>query len=71
MNDASLVRMANQIAANAPPRPPVDAAAAIAKHLRTFWAPPMRADLDRIAAADPGALDPLVHAALEQLHANA
>ena len=37
--------MANQIAANFTNLAPDAAAAAVATHIRSFWAPPMRADL--------------------------
>jgi formate dehydrogenase subunit delta len=65
-NDATLVRMANQIAANVAYLPPPAAAAAVAAHLHSFWAPPMRDALQRIAEDEPAGLDPLVLAALEQ-----
>jgi formate dehydrogenase subunit delta len=59
--------MANQIAANCAYLAPPQAADAVATHLRSFWAPPMRASLQRIAEDDPNSLDPLVHAALAEL----
>ncbi|TCO65912.1 formate dehydrogenase subunit delta [Actinocrispum wychmicini] len=46
------------------------AAAEIANHIRLFWDPRMKTDLIRLVASDPGALDPLVIAAAEQLSGN-
>jgi formate dehydrogenase subunit delta len=69
MSDADLVRMANQIAANTAHLPPQQAAAAVANHLRMFWAPAMRTDLTHLVLELPEELDPLVLAAVEQLHA--
>ena len=64
---ASLIRMANQIAANVAHHPRDQAVTEIAKHLQTTWAPSMRADL--AAYVDGGGLDltPLAAAAAEQL----
>lgn len=64
---ATLVRMVNQIAANVAHHPHDQAAAEITKHLRSTWAPSMRADL--VAYVDGGGLDltPLAAAAAEQL----
>jgi formate dehydrogenase subunit delta len=66
-SEATLVRMANQIAANSAYLPPQQAADAVATHLRSFWAPPMRETLQRIADEEPTSLDPLVLAAVEEL----
>lgn len=64
----ALVRMANQIAANYGYLPEADVEAAVANHLRSFWAPSMRAEL--IAWVDdtggPG-LEPEVRGALRRL----
>ena len=64
---ASLVRMANQIAANVAHHPHDQAVAEITTHLRATWAPSMRADL--VAYLDAGGPDltPLAVAAAEQL----
>lgn len=64
---ASLVRMANQIAANVAHLPHAQAVAEIARHLQATWAPSMRADL--VAYVEGGGLDltPLAAAAGEQL----
>ncbi|TNC26553.1 formate dehydrogenase subunit delta [Amycolatopsis alkalitolerans] len=59
------VRLANEIAAQFHHLPPKEAAAAIAAHIRQFWDPRMRADLDHHAATAPETLDPL---ALEAAH---
>mgnify|MGYP000479266028 CR=1 FL=1 len=69
MNDATLVKMANQIAAalsaNAAPD---QAAQEVADHLVRFWAPPLRAGLINRAAGDAG-LDPRVREAVARLRA--
>jgi len=64
---ATLVRMVNQIAANVAHHSHDRAVAEIATHLRSTWAPSMRADL--VAYVDGGGLDltPLAAAAAEQL----
>ena len=64
---APLVRMVNQIAANVAHHPHDRAVAEITAHLRSFWAPSMRADL--VAYVDGGGSDltPLAAAAAEQL----
>ena len=66
---ASLVRMVNQIAANVAHHPQDRAVAEIATHLRSSWAPSMRAAL--VAYLEGGGLDltPLAAAAAEQLRA--
>lgn len=63
----ALVRMINQIAANVAHHPHDQAVTEIAAHLRSFWAPSMRADL--VAYLDGGGLDlsPLAAAVAEQL----
>ena len=65
----ALVRMVNQIAVNVAHHPPDQAEAEIAAHLRSFWAPSMRAEL--VAYLDVGGFDltPLAAAATEQLRA--
>jgi formate dehydrogenase subunit delta len=63
----SVVRMANQIAGNFRHLGADDATLALTAHLRTFWAPSMRAELVRhVAAGGPG-LDQLVVAAARRL----
>ena len=66
-NPLALVRMVNQIAANVAHHPPDRAAAEIAAHLRSFWAPSMRAEL--VTYLDSGGLDlaPISAAATELL----
>ena len=63
----ALVRMANQIATNVSHQSADAAAAEIAGHLNSFWAPSMRADLLAFAAAGGAGLDDLVVAALPQV----
>ena len=63
----ALVRMVNQIADNVAHHPRDQAVAEIATHLRSTWAPSMRADL--VAFLDDGGsgLTPLAAAATERL----
>ena len=50
---------------------PLDAAAAdVAKHLRSFWDPKMRADLVAYVDAAPAGVDPIVERAVELLRAD-
>lgn len=67
MTQSPQVRRANEIAVQFHHLDTAAAAVEIAKHIRLFWDPRMKADLLRQVAADPGALDPLVTAAAEQL----
>jgi formate dehydrogenase subunit delta len=52
--------MANDIAVQFHHQPPADAAAAIARHIRSFWDPRMKAELLRRVETDADTLDPLV-----------
>jgi formate dehydrogenase subunit delta len=67
MGVETLVRMANQIADNNRYLSADEAAAAVAAHLRSFWAPEMRADL--IAYVDSGGdgVEQVVREALDRL----
>jgi formate dehydrogenase subunit delta len=69
VNNPALVRMVNQIAANVAHHPHDQAVAEITRHLRSTWAPSMRADL--VGYLDGGGADltPLAAAAAEQLRA--
>ncbi|MGZ4598009.1 MAG: formate dehydrogenase subunit delta [Actinomycetes bacterium] len=67
----SLVRMANQIAANVAHHPPDQAAAEVAAHLRAFWAPSMRTRLAEWVDEGGSGLDPVAEAAVERLRASA
>lgn len=69
-----LVLMANQIAANSRYLPTDQAAEMVAAHLRTFWSPVMRDELETVAAEtedDAGLTDdplvPVVRQALDLL----
>lgn len=64
----TLIRMANQIAANVEHRSEAEATTLIATHLNSFWAPSMRADLLAFAATGGAGLDDLVLHALPQIH---
>ncbi|MBV0892081.1 formate dehydrogenase subunit delta [Paracoccus sp. Z118] len=57
MSDENLIRMANQIAAFFRTQPGGDASAKVAEHLRNFWAPGMRRQLQEIALKDGSGLD--------------
>ena len=61
---AKLARMANQIADYFKSYPQDEAVAGVHEHIRAFWSPVMRRDLDACVAADPAVVHPLVLAAL-------
>ncbi|MFI6760777.1 formate dehydrogenase delta subunit [Micromonospora pisi] len=61
------VRLANEIAAHFHHETPEKAAAQIAEHIRLFWDPRMRAELDRRVESEPDELDPLALAAARLL----
>jgi formate dehydrogenase major subunit len=63
----TLVRMANQIAANNDAGSLGHTAAAVTLHLGQFWTTSMTADLIEQASTDPGDLSPAVLMALESL----
>ena len=63
----SLIRMANQIAANFINLAPDAAAAAVANHIKTFWAPPMRAELTRWIDEGAEGVDPVAVSAMAAL----
>lgn len=65
--DATLVRMANQIADNAAYLPHDEAVAMVAAHLRSFWAPSMRERLTAYVDEGGEGLGPLARAALDSL----
>jgi len=68
MNDATLIRMANDIARNLAAQGQERAVAATAAHIRDFWDPRMMAGI--LAPAITG-LDPIAAAAIERLRAAA
>ncbi|PRX44613.1 formate dehydrogenase subunit delta [Prauserella shujinwangii] len=61
------IRLANEIAVQFPHLPPEEAAEAIAKHIRQFWDPRMKAELLRRMDAESTALDPKALAAARLL----
>lgn len=67
MNVDALVRMVDQIAANQRHRPDDVAVATVAEHLRLFWAPSMRKDLEAAVDAGTVELDPVARAAVDRL----
>lgn len=60
--------MANQIALNNQWLEDTEAAALVAKHLRTFWTPEMIRDLKAHVAATPHECSPVVISALNLLN---
>ncbi len=64
MNQATLIRMANQIAHNFAAYPDDVAAAKIANHLGRFWEPRMLNDLYTYAENDGSLIEPNVRNAL-------
>ena len=66
-----LVRMANQIASFFDTQPGADAGRETADHIRAFWDPSMRAELDRLVRADAAALGPTARAAAAHLSGGA
>jgi hypothetical protein len=68
-DDAGLVRMINQIAANVAHHPHDRAVAEVVAHLRATWAPAMRAGLDAYVGRGGSDLSPLAADAAELLGA--
>jgi formate dehydrogenase subunit delta len=64
MENRDMTRMANQIAAFFEAYPRSEALEGIAKHVKSFWDPRMRKQLDAYIAAGAEGLSPLVVAAL-------
>lgn len=67
MNDANLVRMANQIADFYTPYTKAEAIEGVATHLRKFWDPRMRDRLIALSKAPDAGLRPVIAAAIERL----
>lgn len=68
MDEGRLVHKANQIALFHEPYPSESAAAGVADHLRKFWTPAMRKQLQEFATSAAGQeLHPLIHKALTRL----
>jgi len=65
-----LIHMANQIGSFFATQPRIDAAAAVADHLRKFWDPRMRAAIIAHAAQGGGDLAPHVREAVRLLAAD-
>jgi formate dehydrogenase subunit delta len=63
MENRDMIRMANQIAAYFEAYPRADALDGIAKHIKNFWDPRMRKQLDEYIASGAEGLSPLVVAA--------
>ncbi|MFC7342824.1 formate dehydrogenase subunit delta [Saccharopolyspora griseoalba] len=71
MSDTDLspqTRMANDIAVQFTHQPPDQAAAAIANHIKMFWDPRMKSELDGILRNHPDSLHPLAREAAQLLH---
>ena len=58
MSEASVKRMANQIAANLKNRS--DASEAISSHLKSFWTPQMLSELKALTENNPQDFDELI-----------
>lgn len=69
MGTPPVMRLADDIAVQFRHYPPRSAAAAIANHMRLFWAPRMRAQLRTQVTANEADCDPNVVAAVELLSA--
>jgi formate dehydrogenase major subunit len=65
----TLVRMANQIAANNAHHESQEAVDAVARHLGSFWSPSMQSELGEYAASHGEELSPIVVAALLRMQA--
>jgi formate dehydrogenase subunit delta len=61
-----VVRLANDIARQFAHLPDAEAATAIGKHLKSFWDPRMRRDLQHEIEVDDTRLDPLVLRAVRE-----
>ncbi|HEX5086661.1 MAG TPA: formate dehydrogenase subunit delta [Nocardioides sp.] len=60
MNVAAEARMGNDIARQFAHLPGPEAAEAVARHIRSFWDPRMRRNLEALVAAHDDSLDPLL-----------
>ena len=63
----TLIRMGHEIARNNAALPHEEAVERVARHLRSFWAPAMIAELEAFAAIEPERLDPVLREALSEL----
>jgi formate dehydrogenase subunit delta len=64
MDNRDMIRMANQIAAYFEAYPRTEALTGIAGHIRNYWTPRMRKQLDEYIAGGAEGLSPLVTAAI-------
>jgi formate dehydrogenase subunit delta len=64
MDNRDMIRMANQIAAYFEAYPRAEAVSGIAGHIKNFWDPRMRKQLDEYIAGGAEGLSPLVTAAI-------
>lgn len=67
MNDANLVRMANQIADFYTPYTEAEAVEGVAVHIRKFWDPSMRDRLIALSKRPDAGLRPTIAAAIKRL----
>ena len=65
---AKLVKMANQIGDYFAPRPPAEAAAGVADHLRQYWTPKMIREIVAAAAQGGAGLNSTAAAAVKLLN---
>tara|TARA_R110002072_G_scaffold184943_10_gene341628 strand:+ start:186 stop:401 length:216 start_codon:yes stop_codon:yes gene_type:complete len=67
MNDANLIRMADQIADFYTPYTEAEAIEGVATHIRKFWDPSMRDRLISLSQAPDAGLRPIIAAAIKRL----
>ncbi|WP_417478303.1 formate dehydrogenase subunit delta [Maricaulis sp.] len=67
MNDASLIRMAHQIADFYAPYTEAEAIEGVAVHIRKFWDPGMRDRLIALSQSPDAGLRPTITAAITRL----
>lgn len=67
MDRQRLIAMANQIAAFFEPYSEAEAIEGVEQHIRSFWEPRMRAQLQAVLAEHPDSLLPVVRKAADRL----
>ena len=67
MDNAALLRMANQIARSFQALGEERAVASTANHIKLFWSPPMRQGLEELRLQEPSPLSPIALKAAAEL----
>ena len=67
MRNHDIIRMTRQIADFFEPYGEAETIEGVMTHLKNFWTPAMREALKKLAASDPGQLDPEVVEAAKRL----